>query len=107
MDKTLQEITKRIIEEADPDKIVLFGSRSRDLHKDSSDYDICIIKEGVFHKRKLRKKIYSKLFGVGASVDIIIETPEKFSELKSKSFLIYAEVEKHGEVIYEKQKVRA
>lgn len=102
MDKILQEIINRIVEEADPDKIVLFGSRVRNHHKDSSDYDVCVIKQGFYHKRKLRRNLYSKLFGVGAAVDIIVETPEKFSELKTKPFLIYSEVEKHGEVIYEK-----
>jgi predicted nucleotidyltransferase len=107
MDVILQEIINRIVEEADPDKVVLFGSRARNHHKDSSDYDICVLKQGFYHKRKLRRRLYSRLFGVGAAVDIIVETPEKFSELKAKSFLIYADVEKHGEVIYEKQKTRA
>ena len=102
MDKTLREITKRIIEEVDPDKVILFGSRSRQSSQNTSDYDICVLKRGLDHKRKLRKRIYSKLFGVGASVDILLETHEKFNELKTKSFLIFAEVEKEGLVIYEK-----
>ena len=102
MDETLEEITRRIIEEADPDKILLFGSRTKNHRGNSSDYDICILKRGIYHKRNMRKRIYSKLYGVGAAVDIIIETPEKFGELKSKPFLVFHEVDKHGKVIYEK-----
>lgn len=102
MDRILQEITKRIIEEVDPDKVILFGSRSSKSHRNTSDYDICVLKRGMDHKRKIRKKIYSKLFGVGASVDILLETPEKFDVLKTKSYLIFAEVEKNGLLIYER-----
>jgi hypothetical protein len=55
-----------------------------------------------FLKRKLAKRIYRKLFGVCASVDVIIETPDKFNELKDKWFLVYSEIAKFGRVIYEK-----
>ena len=88
MDSKLEEIVKRIVNEVDPDKIILFGSRSREENKKWSDYDVCVLKEGVEHRRELAKRIYSKLFGVGASVDVIVETPERFGELKDKWFLV-------------------
>ena len=87
---------------ADPDKIILFGSRAKENDRECSDYDICILKKDVTHKRKLAQKIYHKLFGVGASVDVIVETPEKFNELKDKWFLVYGEIAKSGSVMYEK-----
>lgn len=102
MDKILQEITKRIIETVDPDKIYLFGSRTKKTQSDASDYDIFILKGGKYQKRELRKDLYSKLFGIGVSIDLIIETPEKFSELQEKSFLIHSRIAKHGKVVYEK-----
>ena len=102
MDSKLDEIIKRIVREVDPDKIILFGSRANDENKTLSDYDVCILKEGIEHRRELAKKIYSKLFGIGASVDLIIETPERFSELKDKWFLVYSEIAKYGSVVYEK-----
>lgn len=102
MDKTLQEIIRRIVDDVDPDKIILFGSRAKGKSKEKSDYDICVLKEGIENKRKLAQKIYSELFGVGASVDVIVETPQKFDELKDKWFLVYSEVEKFGSVVYEK-----
>lgn len=59
-------------------------------------------KKGIEHRRKLAKRIYRKLFGVGASVDVIIETPDEFNELKDKWFLVYSEIAKFGREIYEK-----
>ena len=49
MESTLNEITKRIVKEADPDKIILFGSRAKGEEKEESDYDICVLKEGIEH----------------------------------------------------------
>ncbi|HID98531.1 MAG TPA: nucleotidyltransferase domain-containing protein [Thermodesulfobacteriaceae bacterium] len=102
MDENLKEIVKRIVEEIDPDRIMLFGSMAKGKNKNWSDYDICVLKKGIENKRKLARQIYRKLFGVGVSVDVIVETPEKFNKLKDKWFLVYSEIAKHGRVIYEK-----
>jgi predicted nucleotidyltransferase len=98
----IKEIVKRIVEEIDPDKIILFGSRAKGKNKKGSDYDICVLKKNVKNRRKLAQRIYRKLFGVGVSVDVIVETSEKFNELKDKWFLVYSEIAKDGRLIYEK-----
>lgn len=102
MDSKLKEIIKRIMDDVEPDKIILFGSRAKGRSKGWSDYDICVLKENVENKRKLAQRIYRKLFGVGASVDVIVETPERFNELKDKWFLIHGEIAKSGSLVYEK-----
>ena len=102
MDDKTKEIIERIVEEVDPDKIILFGSRAKGKNKEWVDYDICVLKKDIKHEGNLAKRIYRKLFGVGASVDIIVQTPEKFNELKDKWFLIYSEISKFGSVVYEK-----
>lgn len=98
----LKEIIQKVVEEVVPDKIILFGSRAKGEQIEESDYDICVLKKDVEHGRELARKIYHKLFGVGASVDVIVETPEKFNELKDKRFLVYYEIAKFGKVVYEK-----
>ena len=66
-----------------------------------SDYDIFVLKSGVVHKRKLAQRIYLML-DVNVPVDVIVETPETFNELKDNTFLIYNEIAKYGQVVYEK-----
>lgn len=102
MEDTILEITNRIVDEVSPDKIILFGSRAKDEGKQDSDYDICILKREIENKRELEKKIYQRLFGVGAAVDVIVETTEKFEELKDKWFLIHSEIARFGRVVYER-----
>lgn len=105
MDEKLKEIVKRIVEEVDPDKIILFGSRAKGNSSKWSDYDLCILKSDKSNKVKrndLEKRIYLKLFGMGVPVDVIVETMERFHELKGNKFLIYREIAKYGRTIYEK-----
>ena len=98
----LEEIRKRIVEGVDPDRLVLFGSRARGSSRGDSDYDICVLKEGVKRRRRLAQRIYRLLLGVGASVDVIVETPRRFEELKANPFMVYSEIAQHGRIIYEK-----
>lgn len=98
----LKKIIKQVADEADPDSIILFGSRAEGKAAQDSDYDIFVLKRGVTNRRKLAHDIYLKL-DVKAPVDVIVETPERFNELKDNPFLLYNEIEKHGKVVYEKQ----
>lgn len=103
MTSTLRHLVDILIREVEPDRIILFGSRARGTNEERSDYDICIIKTGVVHRRKLAKQIYRLLYDIDVPVDIIVETPEHFDRLKDNRFLIYKEIAKHGEVIYDRQ----
>lgn len=103
MNTSLRKAIDIIVKTTDPDKIILFGSRAKGGFKEESDYDVCVLKKGVEHRRKLAQQIYRSLYGVGASIDIIVETPERFEELKENPFLIYNEIAGHGKVVYEKR----
>ncbi len=74
----ITEITDRIVANVDPDRIILFGSRARGDYSEQSDFDLCVLKAGVPHRRNLAKQIYRLLYDSGAAVDIIVETPERF-----------------------------
>lgn len=102
MKEALEKAVKIIVQVADPDRIILFGSRTRGDAKKESDFDVCVLKKGVEHRRKLAQRIYRSLYGIGAPVDVIVETPEKFEELKTNPYMIYREIFRHGKVLYEK-----
>jgi len=102
MDNPLEKAIDIIVKVADPDKIILFGSRARGDSRKDSDYDLCVLKRNVEHRRKLAQKLYLSLYSVGEAIDVIVETPERFSDLKDNTFMIYKEIAKDGKVIYEK-----
>jgi len=102
MTSKLRYLVDILVREVEPDRIILFGSRARGSNEERSDYDICVLKTGVSHRRKLAKQIYRLLYDIDVPVDIIVETPERFEQLKDNRFLIYREIAKYGQVIYER-----
>jgi len=102
MTSVLTQLVNTLVSGVNPDRIILFGSRARGDEKRGSDIDICVLKTGVSHRRKLAKQIYRLLYDIDMPVDVIVETPQRFDQLKNNRFLIYKEIAKHGQVIYEK-----
>jgi len=101
-DKILAAIIHQVVEAADPDKIILFGSRAMGKQKKDSDYDVCVLKKNIKKRRKLAQRIHLNL-NVNASVDVIVSTPYRFNQLKDKWFFIYHDISKYGHIVYEKQ----
>jgi predicted nucleotidyltransferase len=102
MKSTLKRLIDILAREVEPDRIILFGSRAKGNCKELSDYDICILKTGITNRRQLAKQIYCLLYDLNIPFDIIVETPERFKRLKNNRFMIYREIAKHGQVIYER-----
>jgi len=99
----LKKIVEIIARSADPDRIILFGSRAKGTQDPKkSDYDICVIKSGVTHRRELAMKLYRDLYGVGVPVDVIVETPETFDKARDNPFVIYHDIATQGRIIYER-----
>ncbi|MBF0606028.1 MAG: nucleotidyltransferase domain-containing protein [Candidatus Magnetobacterium sp. LHC-1] len=103
MDEPLEKAIRIIIQVADPDKIILFASRSRGDFKSDSDYDIFILRKEIANKRELTQAIYRSLYGIGAGVDLIVESPERFNELKDNPYMIYREIARYGKIVYERR----
>ena len=96
----LDDIIARIVEVADPERIVLFGSAARDEMGPDSDLDLLVVKSGV-HRRKLAQQIYRNLIGVGRPVDVIVVTPEDIAQYRDSHSLIIAPALNEGRVVYD------
>lgn len=103
MDDALNRAISFIVKGFHPDKIILFGSRVSGTAGKDSDYDLCILKSGLSHKRKAAQDLYRMLLPTELPIDLLVETPETFSALKGNQFLIYRSIAQNGEVLYEKQ----
>ena len=103
--EALDEIVRRIVKVADPDKIILFGSAARGETGPNSDLDLLIIKSGPVHRRRLSQAIYMNLFGVGRAVDVIVATPDDIERYGNTHALVLKPALQDGKVIYERQPV--
>ncbi|MFY9134080.1 MAG: nucleotidyltransferase domain-containing protein [Bacillota bacterium] len=97
----LSAIVKIIVSTADPDKIILFGSRASGDQSPDSDYDILVLKKGDYHKRTLAQQLYRELAVIPAPIDLVVEDPDKAEQLRDVPGFIYGEALR-GRVLYER-----
>ena len=97
--QTLDDIIRRVVEAAQPEKIILFGSVARGDMGPNSDVDLLIIKEEA-DALNLMARIYRKLHGVGAAVDAIVVSPEDVERFKDSHALIIKPALREGRVVY-------
>jgi len=98
--EVLDEIIRRIVEVAQPDKIILFGSAVRGEMGPNSDVDLLVIKANVVHRGRLAEKIYMRLIGVGQAVDVIVVSPEDVEQYKRAIGLVIEPALREGQVVY-------
>jgi len=96
----LQEIIDRIVDVANPERIILFGSSAREEMNPNSDVDLLVIKDGNFDYYHLLGDIYMNLFGVGIGVDVILATPKQVEKYKNINYLIIAPAIREGKEVY-------
>ncbi len=96
----LEEIIRRIIQVAQPEKIILFGSAAKGTMGPHSDVDLLVIKKGEFHQGRLTGDIYMNLHGIGIAVDVILVTPEQVERYRNNHYLVIAPALRDGKEVY-------
>ena len=96
----LSDIVRRVVEAAQPDKIVLFGSAARGEMGPDSDIDLLVIKGGKFNRWRLTTAIYRHLRGKGAPVDVVVVTPEDIERYGDSPYLVIQPALRDGKVVY-------
>ena len=99
-DAVVGEIVRRIVETAQPDRILLFGSAARTDMGAHSDLDFLVIKSGEYDRARLEGDLYVALSGIGIATDILLVTPEQVERYAYAKFLIIHSALKDGVEVY-------
>lgn len=70
----LDEMVRRIVEAARPNRILLFGSAARGERGPHSDLDVLVVMPDGVHRRQTAQRIYRELSGLGLAKDIVVVT---------------------------------
>jgi uncharacterized protein len=103
----LEEIVRRIVEVANPEQVLIFGSTARGTPRPDSDLDFLVIKAGRYHSRKVAGQIYQRMRGITRSIDLVIVTPQQVTESSNSPFSVVYPAMKEGRVVYERKKAFA
>lgn len=103
--KKVQAAIDKIVETAQPRRIILFGSYVKGrMHRDS-DLDVLVIADDpVENPRRESVRIRRALRGIGMPMDILVVADRRLRELCETPGLIYREALKEGKVVYDRKK---
>ena len=97
----IQEVVRRIVAVAAPDKIILFGSAATGETTRDSDIDLLVVEADPGDQRKEGVRLRETLRGLGSPFDVIVISTEWFEESKGVIGGIAYPANKYGKVIYE------
>jgi predicted nucleotidyltransferase len=98
----LSQIVRRLVEAIDPDRIILFGSRARGDARPESDFDLLAIKTTRERTLHLAQLAHRAMYEIPATVDILVETPERLERLKDAPGLVFRDALREGCLVYER-----
>jgi predicted nucleotidyltransferase len=98
----LDEIVRRLLQAGNPERIILFGSRSRGDDRPDSDLDLLIIEESELPRFKRSARYRRALVGVFPSKDIVVWTPDEVKRWANVPNAFISVALKEGIVLYER-----
>lgn len=98
--RTIDEIKEKIIEQYEPDRIILFGSRATGASTETSDIDLLILKDTEDRPLDRRIQVEKILTDRAVPLDIIVYTPQEMRYLFSIGSPFVEEVIETGRVLY-------
>ncbi len=97
----IQEIVRRVLSVADPQKIILFGSAAAGKMTRDSDIDLLIVEAEETDRRRKSVEVGDALRGMGFPFDVLVISSGWFEASKNVIGGIAYPAHKYGKVIYE------
>ena len=101
-DELLREIVSKIVDNFDPRRIILFGSRARGNYLPDSDIDLFVELETndgpIDRQLKIRSLFPHRRWGL----DLVVCTPEETRRQREMVSSLIPVIEEEGKVLYER-----
>ena len=94
-------IVERVVEIAQPQKVILFGSAARGDMRAHSDLDFLVIIRDDQDRREVERRIYTSRISKEMPVDVIVASTSTIARYKNSHALVYKPALREGKVMYE------
>jgi uncharacterized protein len=98
----IEHITRRVVRQFRPQRVILFGSHARGEAGPDSDIDMLVVLPVDGSKREKRIEIRLALRDLHAATDIIVTTPEEYAWRKDIVGTVEYPAAHEGRVLYER-----
>ena len=105
-DSIIGQMVKALVEEADPEQVILFGSRARGDSREHSDVDLVVVEAEPFgpersrHKEMMRLRRALRPFRV--PVDVLVYSRDDVDYWRDSLNYVLARAMREGTVLYER-----
>ncbi len=100
-DPILDDIVCRLVEVYHPERVYLFGSTARGAAGPHSDYDIMVVvPDGASVEARDTKRALPKLWGIDASIDVLVWTRENFDGRLHLKASLPSTIVREGRLLY-------
>ena len=102
----IDRMVRMIVDEVDPEQVILFGSRARGDATENSDVDLLVVETGPFGADRNRlteeASLYRALAGLGVRKDILIYSRDEVEYWRDSLNNVVARALREGKVLYER-----
>jgi len=99
-DDALLALVAFVCSEAQPLRIVLFGSRSTGTARPDSDYDLLVVVDNDCSPREVTRRLYMHKRGLGVSADFVVATAAQLARHADAPGLVYRVALTTGRSVY-------
>ena len=99
-DPLVRAVVEQVVAEADPLRVILFGSRATGAARPDSDIDLLVVMPDGTDRRAAMTRIGSRLRRPGVGIDLLVTTPAVLATRGNDPGLIYRTVLQTGRDLY-------
>ena len=99
----LQDITRRIVDRFDPEKVILFGSRASGCQRADSDVDVFVIMETSSSPIQRSVEVRRACRPRFVAMDVLVKTPEEVTTRLQMGSFFLRQILEQGRVLYERE----
>jgi predicted nucleotidyltransferase len=99
----IRDIVRRIVETAQPDKVILFGSQARGDARPSSDFDVLVIAPSDVPRYRRSIPLDVALANRPVEVEVMVYTPEEVDEWNPVQQAFVTTAVRVGRTLYERR----
>ena len=105
-DSLIREMVDTLVREADPDTVILFGSRVHSDARADSDVDLLIVERLPFSPQRSRRqeaaRLYLALRKLAVPKDLLLYSRDEFERFKDSEHHIVGRAQREGRVLHER-----
>jgi predicted nucleotidyltransferase len=99
----VRDIVRRIVDTAQPEKVISFGSQARGTSRPDSDFDVLVIKQSDEPRYRRSAPLYAALADLPVEVEVMVYTPEEVEEWSEVPQAFITTAVREGTTIHERR----